>query len=142
MNLMPDPDHLSQAMSSAMAPAFLLGAVAAYISVLLGRAAIILDRLRSLNEIADGPARARLKAEIPLLLQRAKLIKSAAHLAFASGMCTSLLLIVVFVSALYSFRHQYGAAILFGAAIGLLGTALYKFGQEVRMSFSELDFYR
>src|SRR5271163_3519664 len=100
MTFVPDVGELSQAMSHATAPAFVLGAVAAFIAVLLNRMTTVIDRIRSLNEIADGdPARAHLKSDIPRLRLRAKILNSATHLALVSGMCTALLLVVSFASA-------------------------------------------
>jgi hypothetical protein len=139
----PDSGQLAQIMSQATAPAFVLGAVAAFIAVLLGRMTVVLDRIRSLNEIADGDAvRAHLKSDIPRLRQRAKLLNSAVYLALSSGICTSLLLVVGFASAFFRLRHEYGAGILFALAIGLLGGSLFRFAQEVRIGLSEFDHYR
>jgi hypothetical protein len=138
-----DPAQLSQAMSEATAPAFVLGAVAAFIAVLLSRQTVVLDRIRSLNEIADDDtARAQLKRDIPRLRRRVKLLNSATHLALVSGMCTSLLLVVGFVSAFLRLRHEYGATFLFTGAVGLLGASLFRFAQEVRMGLREPDHYR
>jgi Protein of unknown function (DUF2721) len=82
-------------MSQATAPAFVLGAVASFVSILLGRTTTIVHRIRSLNEIADDDtARAFLKSDIPRLRHRAKLLNEATRLALASGMCTALLLVV------------------------------------------------
>ena len=53
MNLVPDVQQLAQLMSQATAPAFVLGAVAGFVSILLGRTTAVIDRIRSLNEIAD-----------------------------------------------------------------------------------------
>ena len=53
MDLVPDVQQLSQVMSQATAPAFVLGAVAGFVSILLGRTTTIVDRIRSLNEIPD-----------------------------------------------------------------------------------------
>ena len=65
----------------------------------------VLDRIRSLNEIADDDtARAHLKSDIPRLRQRARLLNGAAHLALASGICTALLLVVGFVTAYVAVR--------------------------------------
>ena len=138
-----DPAQLSQAMSEATAPAFVLGAVAAFIAVLLSRQTVVLDRIRSLNEIADDDsAHAQLKRDIPRLRRRVKLLNSATHLALVSGMCTSLLLVVGFVSAFLRLRHEYGATFLFTGAVGLLGASLFRFAQEVRMGLREPDHYR
>jgi hypothetical protein len=95
MDIVTDTGQLSQVMIQATAPAFILGAVAGFISILQGRMTSVVDRIRSLNEIADGDtARAHLKSDIPRLRKRAKLLNSATHLAFTSGLCTSLLLVV------------------------------------------------
>jgi hypothetical protein len=114
MDLVPDVQQLSQLMSQATAPAFILGAVAGFVSILLGRMTTVIDRIRSLNEIADGDTtRAYLKSDIPRLQRRAKLLNSATHLALASGICTSLLLAVGFASAFFKVHHEYGAGLLF-----------------------------
>ena len=143
MNLAPDTGEIAQLMSQATAPAFVLGAVAGFVSVLLNRMAGVVERIRSLHEIADADdARAHLKADIPRLRRRAKLLNSAAHLALLSGLCTSLLIVVGFGSAFFHLKHEYGSGLLFGAALGLLGGAIYRFGQEVRLGLSEADFHR
>ncbi len=46
---LPSTDQLSQLISQATAPAFLLGAVAGFISILTTRMASVLDRIRSLD---------------------------------------------------------------------------------------------
>jgi hypothetical protein len=57
-------------------------------------------------------------------------------------MCTALLLVVGFVSAFFSLRHEYGAGFLFAVAIVLLGASLFRFAQEVRIGLSESDHYQ
>src|SRR6202041_3251233 len=100
MDFVPNAGQLSQVMTQSTGPAFILGAVAGFTSILLGRMTNVLDRIRSLNEIADDDtARAHLKADIPRLRHRARLLNGATHLALPSGMCTALLLVVGFVTA-------------------------------------------
>ena len=143
MDLVPDAGQLAQVMSQATGPAFVLGAVASFVAVLLGRMTSVLDRIRSLNEISDGDIpRSHLKSDIPRLRQRAKLLNSATHLALLSGLCTAVLLVVGFLSALFGLRHEYGAGLLFAVALALLGGSIFRFGQEVRMGLSEADHYR
>ena len=143
MNVVPDAGQLSQVMSQATAPAFVLGGVAAFVAVLLNRMSSLIERIRSLNEIADGDtARAHLKSDIPRLRRRAKLLNSATRWALVSGMCTSLLLVVGFGSAFFRLHHEYGAGILFALAVALLGGSLFRFSQEVRIGLSEGDHYR
>jgi hypothetical protein len=143
MDFVPNTAQLSQVMSQSTAPAFVLGAVAAFIAILLNRMTGVIDRIRNLNDIADDDTtRAHLKSDIPRLRQRALLLNSAVHLALVSGMCTALLLVVGFMSAFFGVRHEYGAGVLFAVAITLLGASLFRFGKEVRMGLSEADHYR
>jgi hypothetical protein len=143
MPFVPDVDQLAQIMSHATAPAFILGAVAGFISILIARMETIVGRIRGLNEIADNDAaRAQLKSDIPRLKRRAKLLNSAIRLALGSGICTSLLLVVAFVSAFFRLRHEYGVGLLFVVAVVLLGASLFRFTQEVRIGLSEADHYR
>jgi hypothetical protein len=143
MAIVPDAGQLSQVMSQSTAPAFVLGAVAAFVSILLNRMTNVLDRIRSLNEIADDDAtRVHLKSDIARLRLRAKMLHSATYLALTSGICTSLLLVVGFATAYLGLRHEYGAGLLFAVAIGLLGMSLFRFGQEVRLGLSEADHFR
>lgn len=139
----PDAVQLSQVIAQATAPAFMLGAVAGFVSILVGRMNAVMDRVRYLNEIAhDDGERSHLKADIPRLRRRLRLLSSATRLALACGVCTSLLLCVGFGSALLRLQHVYGLAVLFFGAVALMGIALFKFGQEVTIGISEADHYR
>jgi hypothetical protein len=63
LDITPDVGQISQLMSQATAPAFVLGAVAAFVSVLLNRMTSVIERIRSLHEIADNDTvRARQRA--------------------------------------------------------------------------------
>jgi hypothetical protein len=139
----PDAIQLSHVISEATAPAFVLGAVAGFVSILVGRLTSVIERIRQPNDIADNEdSRAHLKSDLPRLRRRADLLNNAARLALASGVCTALLLAVGFGSALLSLQHVYGAAGLFFVAVILLGAALFRFGQEVGIGLSEADHYR
>jgi hypothetical protein len=140
--LFPDAVQLSHVISEATAPAFVLGAVAGFVSILVGRLTAVIERIRNLNDIADDePSRARLKSDLPRLRRRADLLNNATRLALASGVSTALLLAVGFGSALLHLQHIYGAATLFLVAVILLGAALLRFGQEVGIGLSEADHY-
>lgn len=129
-------------MSQATAPAFVLVAVAGYVAALLNRTTIVIERIRSLNDIADDDAaRRHLKCDIPRLRQPVKLLHSATYLALLRGLCTALLVVVAFVSALLQLQ-PIGAPLLFTIALILLGGAIFQFSREVRMGLSEGDHYR
>jgi hypothetical protein len=139
----PDAGQLSQVISQATGPAFVLGAVAGFVSILLGRMTAVMDRIRHLNDISDDEwARVHLKEDVPRLRRRLDLLNGATRMALASGVCTSLLLVVSFGSAFLKLQHVYGAAGLFLLAVALLGAALFRFGHEVQMGISEADHYR
>jgi hypothetical protein len=139
----PDAGQLSQVISQTTGPAFVLGAVAAFVSILMGRMTAVMDRIRHLHDITDDQeARTHLKSDIPRLRRRLVLLNGAARLALASGLCTSLLLFVSFASAFLRLQHVFGAAGLFFLAVALLGASLFRFGQEVAMGISEADHYR
>ena len=59
-------DQLSLVISQAAAPAFLLGAVASFLSVLVTHMSRILDRSRAINDISgDDPKTRELKVQTP-----------------------------------------------------------------------------
>jgi hypothetical protein len=135
-----DLDQLSQVISHATAPAFLLGAVAGFVSILIARINGIIDRVRSLNMITDDDAaRAPLKADIPRLEHRARLMNDAIYLAVGSGICTTVLVILAFASAFVGIRHELIVGVLFVVALGLLGAALFNFAREVRIALNDFD---
>jgi hypothetical protein len=137
-----DLSQLSQVISHATAPAFLLGAVAGFVSILITRMTRIIDRVRDLNMIADDDdARTHLKSDIPRLMRRARLMNTAIYLAVASAICTTVLVILAFGSALVGVRHEPLAGVLFMVALGLLGGALFTLAREVRIGLNDFDHY-
>jgi hypothetical protein len=102
----------------------------------------IADRIRDLNQIGDDDAaRARLKADIPRLKRRERLLNNALYLAVAGGICITFLLLLGFVVAFLGYRHEPGAGVLFIVALSLLGGSLFRFLQEIRIALSEHDYY-
>lgn len=135
-----DTDQLSTMITHAVAPAFLLGAVAALVSILIARMTAITDRIRSLNQIADDDTkRAWLKGDIVRLKRRLMLLKQALFLSVTAGICITILLLAGFVVALLGYRHEPGAGVLFIVALCLLVGSLFRFLQDVRISVSEHD---
>jgi hypothetical protein len=126
----------------ATAPSFLLGAVSGFVAVLMGRMNGIIDRIRNLNAIADDDVgRSPLKADLPRLKVRAKLVNQAIYLAVASALCTTLLVVIAFVSAFFGFRHEPGAGSMFIVALALLGASLFQLAREVRIALNDYDHY-
>ena len=138
----PSITQLSQVIGQVTAPAFLLGAVAAFTSVLISRMNRIIDRSQALNAIRDDDAsKAHLKSDIPRLKRRAALLNSAILYSTVSAIITSLLVIVAFVCAFYNMAHEYAVALLFVVALGFFTVSLVYLAREARIALNELDHY-
>ena len=138
----PSITQLSQVIGQVAAPAFLLGAVAAFTSMLISRMNRIIDRSQALNAIRDDDAsKAHLKLDIPRLKRRAGLLNSAILFSIVSAIITSLLVIVAFVCAFYNMRHEYGVAVLFVVALGFFTVSLVYLAREARIALNEFDHY-
>src|ERR1700753_1521263 len=95
--LAPSLNQLSAIIGSVAAPAFLLGAVAAFISILISRANRVIDRSQYIHSIsASDTERSYLKADIPRLKRRAELLNRSVFYATISAILTALLVIVAF----------------------------------------------
>jgi hypothetical protein len=138
----PTVSQLSHVIVQAAAPAFLLGALAAFIAVLISRLNRIIDRTIVLNAIADDdPVKYRLKADLPRLLRRAAMLNRAIFWAVIGSIAITLLVIVAFASALLQFQHERGVAILFIVSLGAFTVSLVDFAREVRIALSEFDHF-
>ena len=137
---LPSVSQLSQVISQAAAPAFLLGALAAFIAVLISRFNRIVDRTIVLNAIADNDAaKSRLKADLPRLMRRAAMINRAIFWAVIGSITITLMVIVAFVSAFFQIQHERGVAVLFIISLGAFVVSLIDFAREVRIALSEFD---
>jgi|SRR5215468_1193719 len=132
--------QLSHVIAQAAAPAFLLGALAAFIAVLINRLNRIVDRTVVLNGIPDDDAvRSRLKADLPRLMRRAAMINRAIFWAVVASIAATLLVIVAFVAAFLQVQHERGIAIFFLISLGAFTISLVDFAREVRIALSEYD---
>jgi hypothetical protein len=136
----PTVSQLSQVISQATAPAFLLGALAAFTAVLITRLNRIVDRTIALNSLADDDAvKLRLKADLPLLLRRAAMINRAIFWAVIASITITLMVVVAFISAFFHVQHERGVAFLFIVSLGAFTVALVDFAREIKIARSEYD---
>jgi Protein of unknown function (DUF2721) len=131
-------DQLQVVISQAAAPAFILGAVASFLSVLLSHMNRVIDRYRLISDL-DDPQKAPLKANLPHLQRRAAILHRAIYWAVGSGIVTCLLMIVAFASAYFGFRHEPGAAVLFMISLGLFTASLISFAREVGIALKHSE---
>jgi hypothetical protein len=139
MEIVPEIDRLAQIFSNAIAPAFFLGSVAAFVSLMTGRLAAVNDRIRTTiaSEVHE-PGVAHSSTALDLLVRRARLLGDGIVLSLSSGICATLLLVILFTSQFFGFHRAYGAALLFIIATLLLGVALFRFAQEALHARREL----
>ena len=133
----PSVSQLSNVISQAAAPAFLLGAIAAFIAILTSRLNRVIDRTVILNAIAaDDSVKQRLKADLPRLMRRTAMLNRAI---FISSITVTVLVIVAFASAFFQIAHERGVAVLFMVSLGAFTVSLVDFAREVRIALSEFD---
>jgi Protein of unknown function (DUF2721) len=138
----PSVTQLSQVITQAIAPAFLLGALAAFVSVLTLRMNRVVDRSQMLNAIGDDDtARAHLKSDLPRLRRRAIILNNATFFATLSAISATLLVIIAFVSAFFDIQHERGIAVLFVITLGFFATALINFARETRIALHDFDYH-
>lgn len=133
----PSVTQLAQVISHAIAPAFILGAVSGFISVLVARLNRIVDRCRSVHRAGKLQEEPLIPFDLARLNARAALINKALMWALASALATVVLMIVAFVHAFFELPHERGVAILFVVALSCLAVSLVNFAREVRIVIND-----
>ena len=129
-----DIDHLSAAIAHATAPAFMLGAVAGFLSILVSRLERIVDRHAALAA-ASGAVHA---AVVDPMRRRMALLHHAIFFSVLSALSTAALLIFAFICALSGIGHNTGIALIFVLALMLLMAALVQLAREVRIAMKTM----
>src|SRR5438046_3517382 len=134
MELVPDIDRLTQIFSNAVAPSFFLGAVAAFVSLMMSRLAAVHAEIKANKEQSDQGGAAVGSNSVPdPLTRRARLLNDGIILSLGGGVCATLLLAALFASQFFGLKHGYGAGILFFVATLLLGVLMFGFGHEASL---------
>jgi hypothetical protein len=130
----PTVDQLTTVISHATAPAFMLGAVAGFLSILISRSERVMDTEREAAERPGGTSAPLLS----VLGKRVRLLHAAIYFSVLSALCTALLLIAAFVSVFAGFHHQIGMAILFAIALALLMASLVLLARDIKLAIETL----
>ncbi|MHA3978954.1 DUF2721 domain-containing protein [Halovulum sp. GXIMD14794] len=142
MALEPDTlDQISQAISHAIAPAFLLGAMSAFVSFLSARIDVVLNRIRGINAISEGEDHADLKTDVTRLTRRLLLLRRALLFTIAAGLVTTVLMIMSFALAVLGIQHVWGVAMLFIVALALYAVAIFNVGLDGMISIGKSDHF-
>jgi hypothetical protein len=132
---------MARAIQLAIAPVFLLAGIGAFLNVIAGRLARVVDRARVLEALhgeARGEDRVRYVAELHTLEKRMTSASRSIYLGTASGLMVCLLVIVLFVGELIDFNLGDLIAVLFVIAIALLGGSMLLFLRETRVALGAL----
>jgi hypothetical protein len=133
--------EISHVIGLATAPAFLLGGVIGFISLLHAQLGRILDRSRALH--ARGTTAIStivLQVELARFARRSKLLIDSIQFTVIAGVATALLIILAFVGALAKINVEVLVALLFILALSFFVAALVQFGRETAISLGESDF--
>jgi len=136
---MPAFDDISHTIQLAIAPVFLLTAIAGFVNALLGRLARSIDRRRSLEELlpayeAGSETVAHMEYELTLLARRINLVMWSLGLAVLSALFICLLIGLAFVGAYIATSVTRGLALLFICSITALTACLLLFFREVMLA--------
>jgi Protein of unknown function (DUF2721) len=131
-------DHLSSAISHATAPAFMLGAVAAFLSILITRLERVIDRHRELRGSGDVVAEEQRVVASKSLRRRMKLLSRAIMFSVISAFVTAVLLVLSFLAGLLGLGHGAIVAIFFVIALVLMMLALADLAREVRIQIATM----
>lgn len=126
-------------MQAALAPAFLLTAVAGLLNVMTARLARAVDRARELQRAygaADTRERQWLTEEFDLIVRRKRLIRMAMTLCVAGAVLICLLIALLFIMGLSRLTLAWLIKSLFAGAMGFIATALAVLLRETRLAGS------
>jgi hypothetical protein len=132
-------DDIAHVIQLAIAPVFLLTAIAGFVNALLSRLSRAIDRRRSLEDLLPAyeegsQARAHMTYELELLARRIHLIMWAVGLSVLSAVFICLLIGLAFLAAFVSTQVSGALAGLFVLSILSLTACLLLFFREVLLA--------
>lgn len=137
MTQSPTVTGIAQLISLSIGPVFLLAGIGSILNVMAQRLGRVIDRARELErdfgQLSD-PARARTADELRVLDLRMTVVQVAIGCCTASALFASLVVAVLFVSALAHFAYARTIALFFVIAMVLLIVGLIFFLWEVNLA--------
>lgn len=126
----------------AVGPVILISGVGLLLLSMTNRLGRVIDRSRQLCESLrqTGPDDlARIAPQLQILSRRARLIRLSIGLATASVLLASVLIIALFLSALFQWETAAVIAVLFIACLGALIGSLVVFLRDINLSLHAFD---
>jgi hypothetical protein len=128
-----DLSHITSVISQTAAPAFVLGAVAGFLSILISRLERTADRARDFRRSEPQSGRPNGDWLAPAL-RRQDLLYRAIYFAVLCALTTATLVLLSFAAALFEIRHERIVALLFMAALMLFMISLIYFLREIGLA--------
>jgi hypothetical protein len=128
-------------LQTAIGPALLISGVGLLLLTMTNRLGRVVDRARLLvDQMEDTPSelRSRKLAQLPILWQRARQIRSAIAFALVSALLAAVLVVVLFLSALLGIEDSRLISLLFVLCMGTLIASLVMFLREINQSLNAL----
>ena len=140
LELLPDVERLTKIFQQATAPAFLLGAVAGFVSLMYARLNHILEEIRLIDfgQLGD-PDNKRVMAHREILLRRARLLSKGILASLYAAICSTLVLAILFATEIFGLKYALFAPSLFALATLALGIGLWRFIQEAKIGVAEAE---
>ena len=139
------PESIAHGIQLALAPVFLLTAIAAMIGVITQRLARIIDRGRAVESaLEDGSARRAdaFREELVILRQRAKLVNVSLGVFTGSAICVGITAGALFLGEVSQLRASPLVAVTFIGALVFFILGLLLYLAEVRVSRHTFRFGR
>ncbi|AHF05007.1 hypothetical protein MARPU_15000 [Marichromatium purpuratum 984] len=126
----------------AVAPVFLLSGIGAMLAVMTNRLSRIVDRARRVEARLGGDDEPAIRAELRVLVRRARLISLSIGLCTSTALLISGVIVSLFLSAFLRFDAALLVSLLFIAAMLAFIVALLCFLREVLLATAGLRFGR
>jgi hypothetical protein len=129
-------------LQAAVGPVILISGVGLLLLSMTNRLGRAIDRSRQLTEAyrsGTDADRARLKGQLDVLWQRARLIRASIVWAASAVLLVALLMIFLFISTLLDLRIEPAIAILFGGCMAAVIVSMVYFIRDINLSLHALQ---
>ncbi len=131
--------ELIPVLQTAIGPVILISGVGLLLLSMTNRLSRVIERARNLlatSETQGGPPRQKTLAQIDILWSQARLIRLSILFAAISLLCAALLIIILFITALFGIEDAWLLSIIFIACLGSLIASLIVFITDINRSLS------
>ncbi|GAB4496124.1 MAG: DUF2721 domain-containing protein [Anaerolineales bacterium] len=131
--------ELIPVLQTAIGPVILISGVGLLLLSMTNRLSRVIERARNLLAISEtqaGQPRQKTLAQIDILWSQARLIRLAILFAAISLLCAALLIIILFITALFGIEDAWLLSIIFMICMGSLIASLIAFISDINRSLS------